>query len=366
MSLKDQVESAKILVNTDSVQITIGEIVTMYNNKELDIIPDFQRLFRWGIDKKSALIESILIGIPIPSVFVFETADGTWELIDGLQRISSILEFMGVLRDPDTDELLPPSRLASTKYLSELEGVVWNEGDENSIDKSLQLFLRRSRVEFQVLKHPSDHRTKFDLFQRLNRGGAYANAQEVRTCSMVLANKEFTSEIKSFANSEQFIRVFRLNQENVTSQLNMDYASRLIVHSYVDYDNKHDVQDFLDKEIVEILTSRDIGEVMQRVAWVVDILDRVGGDAALMPNDRAPENVAKRFSLRALEAVAVGLARNYEAISALADPAVYVERRIEEFWAQPEVAEMSASGLRGTTRLGRTVPFGSAWFSPNV
>ena len=43
-------------------------------------------------------------------------------------------------------------------------------------------------MDFQILEHPSDPKTKFDLFQRLNRGGAYANEQEVRTCSMVLAN----------------------------------------------------------------------------------------------------------------------------------------------------------------------------------
>ena len=71
--LKDQIELAKRSVNTDTVQITVGEVATMYKDRELDIIPDFQRLFRWSIDKKSSLIESILIGIPIPSVFVMRT-----------------------------------------------------------------------------------------------------------------------------------------------------------------------------------------------------------------------------------------------------------------------------------------------------
>ena len=69
---------------------------------EFVINPDFQRLFRWENGQKSKLIESLLLGIPLPSIFVFEKEDATWELIDGLQRISTLLEFMGELKDPTT------------------------------------------------------------------------------------------------------------------------------------------------------------------------------------------------------------------------------------------------------------------------
>ena len=100
--LKEEIDEAKRAVKTDTVQITIGEINRMYTSKELNILPDFQRLFRWTNERKSNFVESILIGIPVPPVFVYENEDGTWELIDGLQRISTLLEFMGVLRDVDS------------------------------------------------------------------------------------------------------------------------------------------------------------------------------------------------------------------------------------------------------------------------
>ena len=99
--LLNEIEQAQRLVRTDAYQMSIGEIVTMYEDKEITIDPEFQRLFRWEIGQKSKLIESLLLGIPIPSIFVFEKDDGTWELIDGLQRISTILEFMGRLREGD-------------------------------------------------------------------------------------------------------------------------------------------------------------------------------------------------------------------------------------------------------------------------
>ena len=108
--LTEEIVSAQRLVRTDAYQMSIGEIVSMYDSREIIIDPEFQRLFRWNIGQKSRLIESLLLGIPLPSIFVFEKGDGSWELIDGLQRVSTILEFMGKLRSPEGG-LMQPSIL---------------------------------------------------------------------------------------------------------------------------------------------------------------------------------------------------------------------------------------------------------------
>jgi hypothetical protein len=152
-NLQEEVEFAKRAVNTDTVQISLGEVASMYAAKELNILPDFQRLFRWSPEKKSAFIESILIGIPIPPVFAYEKDNGTWELIDGLQRISTVLEFMGILRDPDSSDITKaPSTLLKTKYLPSLEGMRWEETEGSqapTLEKSMQLFFRRARLTFK-------------------------------------------------------------------------------------------------------------------------------------------------------------------------------------------------------------------------
>ncbi len=181
--LTEEIAKAQRLVRTDAYQMSVGEIVTMYDNREIIIDPEFQRLFRWDIGQKSKLIESLLLGIPLPSIFVFEKADGTWELIDGLQRISTILEFMGRLRTPQGN-LQPPSILEATKYLPSLHNAVWETSenvpdvpaqDQKPIGKAEQLSVRRGRLGVEILKRPSDDQTKFDLFQRLNAGGSQAN-----------------------------------------------------------------------------------------------------------------------------------------------------------------------------------------------
>jgi hypothetical protein len=364
--LKDEIDSAKRTVATDSVQMTIGEVANMYANLELNILPDFQRLFRWEPGRKSNFVESILIGIPIPPAFVFEREDGTWELIDGLQRISTVLEFMGVLKNPDSGEM-QRSVLFGTKYLPSLAGTAWEKqaDGETALDKSLQLFFRRSRIDFQILKHPSNPKTKFDLFQRLNRGGAVANDQEVRTCSMVLANAEFTKRLREFAASKSFKTIFRITDEQARRQDDLQYAVRLVVHAYEDFSKGRDVEEFFDAAILKIMEEHQVDEVIQRVKWTVDQLCRLLGDSALIPPEEAP-GIAPRFSLRALEGIAVGIARNKENIMGLNDPDKFLATKIMEFWKQPRVADMSASGLRGTVRIQRTVPFGIAWFKPNA
>ena len=366
--LRDELDEAKRNVTTDSIQISIGEIASMYDQEELDIIPEFQRLFRWTIEKKTAFIESILIGIPVPPAFAFENSDGTWELIDGLQRISTILEFMGILRDPEErTKILPASTLCEAVYLPSLKGMHWSghQGNEAELDKSLQLFFRRARIDFQVLKHPSDPKTKFDLFQRLNRGGEYANEQEVRTCSMVLANIDATRRIKEIAQSDRFWRIANITKEQKEKQKDIEFLVRAIVHTGEDFNPEMDVQEFLDRAILKIITEEGVEKVIDSVLWSVKVLDELFGSDALLPHEEAYEGISKRFSLRALEGILVGIAKNKDSITSLDNPKDFIRGRIDEFWRQREVADLSASGLRGTTRIQRTVPFGEKWFCPN-
>ena len=121
MTLQDEIEAGRQTVRAESYSMSIGEVVNLYRDHELVIRPEFQRLFRWKTDQKSRLIESIMLGIPIPSIFVMQRDDNVWEVIDGLQRLSTILEFMGELRDEETGELEAPRRLEATEYLKSLE-----------------------------------------------------------------------------------------------------------------------------------------------------------------------------------------------------------------------------------------------------
>src|SRR5687768_11282095 len=97
--LQSQIDERRKEIHTDGYSMSICEIQKHYLDVDLHIHPEFQRFFRWTNHQKSRWIESILLGIPLPSVFISQQQDGTWDVVDGLQRLSTILEFMGLLRD---------------------------------------------------------------------------------------------------------------------------------------------------------------------------------------------------------------------------------------------------------------------------
>jgi hypothetical protein len=185
MKLDDQIASARKRVHRDGYDMSFGELASMYERDELVINPEYQRLFRWEPEKKTAFIESLLLGIPIPPIFIFTRENGVWELIDGLQRVSTVFELMGMLKDEEGN-LKPRSVLGASELLPDLEGRFWpNPGEGNApraLSQSQQIAVRRSKIRIEILDQQTDPEVKFELFQRLNTGGTNLSAQEVRNC----------------------------------------------------------------------------------------------------------------------------------------------------------------------------------------
>lgn len=369
--LKNEIEQAQRKVRTDAYQMSIGEIVNMYKDGELIINPNFQRLFRWKIGQKSKLIESILLGIPLPSIFVFETDDAKWELIDGLQRISTILEFMGLLRNPDNGRELPPSSLVATKYLSSLHNVVWQRAetiadpvvdDQVELDRSDQISIRRARLGVEILKRPSDNRTKYDLFQRLNAGGTQANAQELRNCIIIMVDSDYFRLVKNLADLPDFREVISATDDQIERQRHAELATRFLVHSYVPYDGTLDVEEYVDNGIVELAERGPQDEARTCFTDTFHLLKQSYGQNALRRYDG--QRHTGRVGLVAFECIAVGIGKNIAAIRALPEPADFVSERVISFWGQREIENFLSQGMRGTTRIQRTVPFGEQWFRP--
>lgn len=368
--LQDEIQKTVRQVKTDAYQMSIGEIVNMYKDGELLINPDFQRLFRWGIGQKSKLIESILLGIPLPSIFVFETSDSKWELVDGLQRISTILEFMGVLIDPETKRERVPSILVGTKYLPSLESVVWektnrisdiNEDQQKELDKTLQLSIRRARLSVEILKRPSDNDIKYDLFQRLNAGGTPANAQELRNCIIIMVNREYYNFMVDLEKDNHFTNVIDVSSEQNTKQKAMEYVSRFLVHAFIPFNNKLDVEEYVDEGIITLATKNETTRAKDMFKNTFSLLNNAYGKDSFKRIENGQH--VGRNSLAAFECIAVGIAKNIDHILSKPNPQEYIKKRIEEFWNNSEISSFFAPGLRGTTRLQRTLAFGSSWFS---
>ena len=183
---------------------------------------------------------------------------------------------------------------------------------------------------------------------------------------MVLADADFTNDLRAFASSQLFQGLFKVTKEQHKSQKDLEYAVRLIVHSHVDYAGRMDVQDFLSSGIEKIIDQNQQAKTLAVAEWVVETLSRVGGNDALLPAERRVNGIGdKRFSLRALEVIAVGLARNKRAIERRTNVDDFVRERIAAFWMNPVAAELSRAGMRGTARIQKSIPFSETWFKPN-
>ena len=108
-------------VRTKQLDISFSELISLHQEKELIISPEYQRLFRWTNEQRSRLIESILVELPIPQFFVVENDSGVLELVDGLQRISSVFHFVdsSLLK---LEKPLVPLELTGCDLVRELNG----------------------------------------------------------------------------------------------------------------------------------------------------------------------------------------------------------------------------------------------------
>ena len=228
--LQNQIESASRTIFTDSYSMSIGEIMSMYKEKEIDVHPEFQRAFRWEMNQKSSLIESILLGIPMPPIFIFHRNDGIWDVIDGQQRLSTIFQFAGIYRD-ENEEVLPKIKLVKTKFLPALNEIVWE--DENAETYQLtspqRLLIKRAKIDIKLLKANSDPNAKYDLFQRLNSGGSHLTPQEVRTCLIIMEDRNFYEKLLNMSNNIDFKETLPLTERAIREQEDLEFVIRFIV-----------------------------------------------------------------------------------------------------------------------------------------
>lgn len=192
------VQDAVEQVRTKTVDFSFNELFDMYRNDELQISPEYQRLFRWGQDKRSQFIESLVLELPIPPIYVVEEEEGRYELIDGLQRFSSYLHLRGELRNP-AGELEQPLVMDGCDIVEELNGLTYDE-----LPTALQIRLKRMSVPVQVLRKESDRRLRYHMFKRLNTGGEPLSAQEVRNATIRLLGTRFNDFIREMAQDPNY------------------------------------------------------------------------------------------------------------------------------------------------------------------
>lgn len=153
---------------------------------ELIIDPNFQRNKVWTNKQAAELVESILMGIPIPTIYLFEMKNGKKQVVDGRQRITAILDFLN-------DEL----PLKDLKILKQYNGNKFSE-----LEPKMRGVFEDYQLSFYIIQPPTPERVKYDIFDRVNRGGTQLNSQEMRNALYIGTATKLISEL---ANSQEFL-----------------------------------------------------------------------------------------------------------------------------------------------------------------
>ncbi len=175
--VEDEIYSKRKTVRYDIRDLTVEAISNKYSDS-LDedeeekakksfnyiYIPEYQRDFTWDEDRQSKLIESIILGLPIPFIFVAENRDSSWEIVDGSQRIRTIHSFV-------TNGL----QLQNLKSITSLNGYTFKE-----LDKSRQGKILSTALRIIVLSEETTDNVKKDMFERINRGSDLLKPMEKR------------------------------------------------------------------------------------------------------------------------------------------------------------------------------------------
>lgn len=367
--LTAELKDARRQVVTDGYDMSLGEITSMYKSQELVIDPNYQRLYRWGPSQRTRFIESLLLGIPVPPIFVFQRDSGVWELIDGLQRVSTVLQLMGELRHPDQG-LYPPLVLEGTNLLPGLAGMKWRQenGDpaDNVFDTPMQLELKRARLRVEILRKESDEDAKYELFQRLNTGGSQLSEQEVRNSVLVMLNVQFYNWLVQRTELGAFAATVQLTPKQQEEQQALEIALRFVAYRRHPYQRGLDVNEYLDVAARQLakLDGPTLDQERELFDWTFTNLLQACGNEVFKRWDG--QRHLGGFSISAFDAIAFGVASNRDAINdlPLQDRQDWLVGRVREMWNDQVFQTNSGSGVRGTTRLTNLLPHAAQFFRP--
>ena len=205
--LEDQLAGERKKVDVASVSFSVRELVRMYEDSELSIAPSYQRKYRWPKKVASTFIESVFLGLPIPPIFVATNDDFQWEVVDGLQRISTLILFLS--ENEDARKQIGrdgPLVLEGLENLTQLNGFGFTD-----LPQAIQRYFARQPLQVISLTDKSDKAVRFDLFERLNTGAISLTPQEVRSA---VYGGEFLDFIEELAQNENLHKLLKLQESN--------------------------------------------------------------------------------------------------------------------------------------------------------
>lgn len=179
-----------LTIKIDKDQYSIYEMKRKYDRGKICMDPSFQRNFVWNSRQMSELIESVIIGIPLPLIYLAESQSGSLVVVDGRQRLTTFIRFLN-----------NDFKLKGLRILKDLNGCSFKDLEENSAFSKYATDIEDFQLVVQIIKYPTPDKVRFDIFDRVNRGGTPLNKQEMRNA---LYQGKSTELLKKLSEGEAF------------------------------------------------------------------------------------------------------------------------------------------------------------------
>ena len=263
--LQAELDQQRRQVDVDNYDLTLGELVRMADASELIRAPAYQRKFRWSHEDESYLIESLFLGLPVPSIYVASNPDGTWEVVDGLQRLSTLIHFMSTSSASLAQlEVDGPLRLEELKKLPSFNNYLYGD-----LPTPIRLQFAKRSLRVTALSDKSDPEIRFEVFERLNKGGVSLSPQEVRAC---IFRGPFAELLRSLASAPNFRKLVKLQPAYQNDGTREEIILKFF--AYLQWADRYDgnIKDFLNSYMKSEGPKADISALGKLFQSVVDAI----------------------------------------------------------------------------------------------
>ena len=298
VDLNSELMEQKMKVDFNTYDLSVKELLSMVNDGLINIAPDYQRQFRWDEERQSSLIESLFLGIPVPSLFMATNLDGTWEVIDGVQRLSTMICFAG---DENVRAKVNAKKVEPLKLTGLLKLINFNSKTFSDLPIGVQNKFKLTSIKVTTLSDKSDKDVRFDLFERLNKGGVNLTPQEIRSC---VYRGGFNNFLKELSEDPNFRKCVHLSASQENDGTREELVLRFFAYLY-DLDSfEHSVKEFLNNYMEKADKKFNYSENDKLFRKVFEVL-----------SDALPNGISKgrkHTPLNLFEAVSVGAALAYK------------------------------------------------------
>ncbi len=319
---------------------TVKDLYDRYKDGDLILQPDFQRHFVWDTTKSSRLIESVILDVPLPIIYLVEDFDEKESVIDGQQRLSSFFKFLD-------GELA----LTGLRVRTEL-----NKKKFVDLERSLQNKIRKAAIRTITIQKESDKDLKFEIFERLNTGSVALNEQELRNC---VYRGPYNGLLREMASDPDFMFLIGINgPEKRMRDVELVLRFAAFYHStYLNY--RPPMRQFLndDMERFQHISDRDVERCRRAFKNSVHLIRTLLGKNAFKRFYRGNDKNAngwweqKRFNASLYDILMYGFAnydRNqvYPYLDSIREALIWLMSQDQEF---VDAIELSTSAVKMVT-----------------